>query len=72
MNLIKTKDIGLSAYILMNSNNKFVSYEKSRKEFTLECEETLECINANYINSESRKHDSLVIYLKHLMYEWCY
>lgn len=69
MNLIKTRDIGLAAYILMDNVSKFISYEKSRKEFTLECIETLECINAKYINSESRRHDSLVIYLKHLMYE---
>ena len=69
MNLIKTKDIGLAAYILMDDASKFISYEKSRKEFTLECEEKLECVNAKYINSESRRHDSLVIYLKHLMYE---
>ena len=69
MNLIETRDIGLAAYILMDNVSKFISYEKSRKEFTLECIETLECINAKYINSESRRHDSLVIYLKHLMYE---
>ena len=69
MNLIETRDIGLAAYILMDNVSKFISYEKSRKEFTLECIETLECINAKYINSESRRHDSLVIYLRHLMYE---
>lgn len=69
MNKIKTKDIGLAAYILMYDNSKFISYEKSRREFVLECDDTLENLNAKYINSESRKHDSLVIYLKHLMYE---
>lgn len=66
---IKTRDIGLAAYILMEDGSKLVSYEKTRKEFVLECSDTLENLNAKYINSESRKHDSLVIYLKHLMYE---
>ncbi len=69
MNIIKLKDIGLAAFILMNDNSNFISYDKGRKEFVIESEECLESINAKYISSECRKHDSLVIYLKHLMYE---
>jgi len=65
--MIVTRDIGYAAFILMQNNSRFISYDKSRREFCLESELTGIDLSVMYMNSTCRRHDSLVVHLKQLI-----
>ena len=65
--MISTRDMGFVAYILMQEGSKYVGYDKSSREFTVDTVHTQSDLSVMYMNSESRRHDSIVIHLKQLI-----
>lgn len=65
--MISTRDIGYAAYAMMQSDSRFVSYDKTKREFIIETTIDNIELGAMYMNSDCRRHDSLVVHLKQLI-----
>lgn len=65
--MIRTRDIGFAAFILMQDDGKCIGYEKATREFIVECPISQTDLSVMYMNSDCRRHDSLVVHLKQLI-----
>jgi hypothetical protein len=65
--MIRTRDIGFAAFILMLDTAKCIGYEKASREFIIDCPISQSELSISYMNSECRRHDSIVVHLKHLI-----
>lgn len=64
---IESKDLGLIAFILMSDGAELCGYNKDTRLFTVKSQISRDMISMLYLNSDCRKHDSLVIHLKQLI-----
>lgn len=65
--MIESKDLGFVAFVLMQPNARLICYDKISRLFKVETDLDKDMISMLYLNSECRKHDSLVIHLKQLI-----
>lgn len=65
--MIVTRDIGLAAFAMMQEGSRFVGYDKMKREIAIDCCVCASDLGAMYLNSDCRRHDSLVIHIKQLI-----
>ncbi len=65
--MICTRDIGYAAFAMMQNDAKFAGYDKSKRELSIDVPIDNSILGAMYMNSDCRRHDSLVIHLKQLI-----
>lgn len=66
-NMIESKDLGYVAFVLMQPGARLDSYDRTSKLFRVDTDMDKDMISMMYLNSECRKHDSLVIHLKQII-----